>query len=63
MPDADYPYRFTWSTGECGPRRGQLCRIVNKNPGGFKQIRVMVEFADGARYVVHRAALQRIVGC
>lgn len=55
-----YPYRYTWGTGECGPRRGQRCRIV-KSRNGFRQSIVTIEFEDGARYAVARAALHRIV--
>ncbi len=62
MPDPDFPYRFSWSTGECGSRRGQVCRIVRngKGHGTFMHSTVLVEFADGAQFVVARAALSRI---
>lgn len=56
----EYPYRYSWGTGECGPRRGQRCRIL-KSRNGFILSVVTVEFEDGARFTVARAALHRIV--
>lgn len=55
-----YPYRYSWGTGVCGARRGQRCRII-KSRNGFALSVVTVEFEDGARFSVARAALHRIV--
>lgn len=59
MAEPEYPYRYTWSTGECGPRRGQLCKIT-RSRNGFRATQVQIEFQDGAKFVVSRAALHRV---
>lgn len=59
MDQIDYPYRYSWGMGECKDRRGQRCRIV-KSRNGFAFALVQIEFEDGTRFVVPRAALHRV---